>query len=124
VVETGSVVKLMRKYRLEGAVFMLALVAALFLWRSASAFLPPRPARPASAVAGFDSLEGLAALLRRGIAGKDLLDTCFSEWRKSAPREPRAARLEEEIARVGKRDPVAAYRAACGILNAHGTGTR
>jgi len=121
VVETGSVVKLMRKYRLEGAVLVLALVAGLFLWRSASSFLPPRPARPAQAVMGFDSIEGLAALLHRGIGEKDLLDTCFAEWRKSAPRETRALHMETEIQRAGKRDPVAAYRAICGILSTRGT---
>ena len=44
VVETGSVAKLMRKYQLEGAIAILALVAGLFLWRSASSLLPPRRA--------------------------------------------------------------------------------
>jgi hypothetical protein len=110
VAETGSVAKLMRKYRLEGAVLVLVVVAGLFLWRSASSFLPPRPTRSAQAVMGFDSFEGLAALLRRGIAEKDLLNTCFAEWRKSAPKGSRGLQID------GKGDPVAAYRAACRVL--------
>ena len=115
VVETGSVTKLMRKYHLEGAVAMLALAAALFLWRSASSFLPPRAIRAADAVAGRDSVEGMTALLHRGVREKDLLDTCFAEWSKSAPHERRAARVEDEIRRF-KGDPVEGYRAACKAL--------
>jgi uncharacterized protein DUF4350 len=116
VVESGSVATLMRKYRLEGAVAMLVLVAALFLWRSASSFLPAREPAAAEAVAGRDSLEGLAALLRRGVPQKDLLDACFAEWTKSAPRDRNSQQVEAEIARLGKHDPVEAYRAACRAL--------
>jgi hypothetical protein len=130
--ETGSVTKLMRRYRLQGAVVILIVAAALFLWRSGSSLLPPReshmksPGVPASgqdAIAGRDSLDGLAALLHRGVPEKQLLDTCFAEWSKSTSRghsEPRAARaaaaIEVEIARQGARAPVVAYRAACRIL--------
>ena len=123
VVEAGSVTQLMRRYRLQGAVGILLVVAALFLWRSASSLLPPREIATATgaaknAVAGRDSLEGLTALLHRGVSKKELLDACFAEWSKSAPRESRAgraaARIEEEIGRGG--NPVDAYRAACRIL--------
>jgi hypothetical protein len=113
VVETGSVTKLIRKYQLEGAVAVLALAAALFLWRSASSFLPPRATIASGAVEGRDSIDGLAALLRRGIAEKDLADVCFAEWNK--PAQPRAARVEEAIRRL-KHDPAAAYRAASKAL--------
>ncbi len=132
--ETGSVTTLMRRYRLQGAVTVLIVVAALFLWRSASTLLPPRQSDGASAsghgaIAGRDSLEGLAALLHRGVPEKQLLDACFAEWSKSTSRaspgsygssEPRTARaaaaIEDEIARQGARAPVDAYRAACRIL--------
>jgi hypothetical protein len=124
VVETGSVTKLMRKYRLEGAVAVVALVTALFLWRSVSSFLPPRQIRSAEAVAGRDSLEGLSNLLRRGVSEKMLLDTCYAEWARSAPRESRAALVEAEIARTGKRNPVEAYRAACRVISAPAQGEK
>jgi len=116
IAETGSVAGLMRKYHLEGAIAVLALVAGLFLWRSASSFLPAREAATADAVTGRDSLEGLAALLRRGVPESDLLEACFSEWTKSAPGDRRRERVETEIARLGKHDLVGAYRAACRIL--------
>jgi hypothetical protein len=115
VVETGSVTKLMHKYHLEGAVAMLALAAALFLWRSASGFLPPRAVAAADAVTGRDSIEGMTALLHRGVAEKDLLETCFAEWNKSAPRERRVQQVEDEIRRLKDR-PVEAYRAASKAL--------
>jgi len=115
VVETGSVTRLMHKYRLEGAVAMLGLAAALFLWRSGSSFLPPRAFLGAEAVAGRDSIAGMTALLHRGVKRQDLAETCFAQWSKSAPRESRALRVEEEI-RKHKSDPVEAYRAASKAL--------
>jgi hypothetical protein len=122
--ETGSVTQLMRRYRLQGAIAVLIVVAVLFLWRSASSLLPPRESGDAlasakGAVAGRDSLDGMAALLYRGVPEKQLLDTCFNEWSKTAPRNSRAAAvqsaLKNEITRKGA-VPVDAYRAACEIL--------
>lgn len=84
VVETGSVTKLMRKYHLEGALAILALVAGLFLWRSASSLLPPKTPSVEAAVTGRDSLEGMISLLRRGIPESDLLRVCWDEWKKTA----------------------------------------
>jgi hypothetical protein len=125
VVESGSVTKLMRKYHLEGAVMVLVIVTALFLWRSATSFLPPaRPPERDQAVAGRDAGEALVSLLRRGIPEKDLLDTCYAEWSRSAGHSGRVEgtrqQVEEEIARLGKTDPAAAYRAAHRIVTEHG----
>lgn len=118
--ETGSVASLMRRYRLQGAVLILILIAVLFLWRSASSLLPPREvgdtlAFAKGAVAGRDSLEGLAALLHRGVPEKQLLDTCFAEWSKSAPRERRSDAIRAAIEKHAA-SPVDAYRAAALIL--------
>ena len=116
VVETGSVATLMRQFHLEGPVAMLAFAAALFLWRNASTFLPPRRASASAAVSGRDSVEGLSSLLRRGIPEKELLAACFAEWSKFAPRDHRASSVEAEIARTGRDGPVEAYQAACRAL--------
>jgi hypothetical protein len=112
VADEGGVAVLLRKYRLEGALAVLLLAVALFIWASASSFLPPREQRPDDTVAGRDAQEGLAALLRRGVPEKDLLDTCFREWSRSAPSARVARNVEEEIARWRGRDPLDAYRAA------------
>ncbi len=103
VVETGSVTKLMRKYHLEGALAVLGLVAALFLWRNASSLLPSRAPRAENAVTGRDSLEGMTALLRRGIPEKDLVRVCVEEWNKTS-----SASVDQGF--IGNRNVVAAYR--------------
>ena len=110
VVETGSVTKLIRKYRLQRAIAVLAVLAALFLWRSASSFLPPRETSLSDAVTGRDSTEGMTALLRRGVPEKELLDVCYAEWAKSV-RGAIPPQVEEAV-RQGKSNPVEAYRAA------------
>ncbi|HVO99917.1 MAG TPA: hypothetical protein VMT15_17715 [Bryobacteraceae bacterium] len=106
VAETGSIARLLRKYHLEGAVGVLALAAILFLWRSASSLLPSRAPDEGQAVAGRDSLEGMKALLRRGIAEKDLVRVCYDEWRKTSPH---AAPPDESL--FNQKTAVAAYKA-------------
>lgn len=123
VIESGSIVKLMRRYRLHGAIAVLLAVAILFLWRAASSLLTPRSAgHSKSAVAGRDSLAGLASLLHRGVPEKQLLETCFAEWSKSSTRgsmnEKRAEQVRAEIA-AHPDSPVDAYRGACRILTEH-----
>jgi len=107
VAETGSVTKLMRKYHLEGALAVLALLAALFLWRSGSSLLPSRAPRPEQAVAGRDSLEGMTALLRRGIAEKDLMRICVEEWRKTPLNDHKSLKIDGLI---DQKNVVEAYR--------------
>src|SRR5262249_10902118 len=50
--ESGSVVPLARRFRLAGFAVGLAICAALWIWRAASAFPPPRPARGVGGLAG------------------------------------------------------------------------
>jgi hypothetical protein len=116
VVETGSVAKLMRKYHLEGAISILVVVAALFLWRSGSSLLPPRRAAADQAIAGRDSLAGMTALLHRGIGEPDLIDVCFAEWSRVEGKNSRASRVEDEIRKLAK-NPVEAYQAASRVLS-------
>jgi hypothetical protein len=106
VTETGSIAKLMRKYHLEGALAVLALAAILFLWKNATSLLPSRAPGAEQAVAGRDSLDGMTALLRRGIAEKDLVRVCYDEWRRTAPQAPAA---DESI--FNQKSAVAAYKA-------------
>jgi hypothetical protein len=115
--DTGSVGTLLRKYGLTGGVAVLIVVAALFMWRSASSFLPMRDRAREEAVAGRDAQEGLAALLRRSVPEKELLDTCYAEWNRTSPPARKAAAVEMAIVagknRAGKSQDVAEiYRAA------------
>jgi hypothetical protein len=118
VAEEGSVVGLLRKYRLQGALAILLVVVALFVWRSASSFLPPREGfkEQQRVIPGRDSQEGLTSLLRRSVPEPQLLDACHREWMRSTPSTRQAQLVEAEIARWRGRPPVDAYRAACQVL--------
>jgi hypothetical protein len=93
----------MRKYNLEGALAVLALVAGLFLWRSASSLLPSRAPGAEQAVAGRNSLDGMVALLRRGIAEKDLIRVCYGEVQKKYSVDANDPLFDEK-------NPVIAYK--------------
>jgi hypothetical protein len=110
VVETGSITKLMRKYHLEGALAVLALVAGLFLWRSASSLLPSRAPRAEQAVTGRDSLEGMTALLRRGIPERDLVRICYEEWKKTSSDDHKSRNIDVGDALIDDKNAVSAYR--------------
>lgn len=111
VIETGSITKLMRKYHLEGALAVLALVAGLFLWRSASSLLPSRAPRAEQAVTGRDSLEGMTALLRRGIPEKNLVRVCYEEWRKTSLNDVKTHDVDANNALFDAKNVVVAYKA-------------
>jgi hypothetical protein len=117
VVETGSVTKLMRKYHLEGAMGILALLAGLFLWRSASSLLPSRAPRAEQAVIGRDSLEGMTALLRRGIAEQNLVRICFEEWKKTSSNDLKSNSIDLNKMLFDK-NVVVAYREIARSLGA------
>jgi len=117
VAESGSVVGLMRKYRLEGALAILSIVVVLCVWHRASSFLPPRVSPRDRAVTGRDSQEGLTALLRRNVPEPDLLDACYREWSRCAPTASQAERVEAAIARTARETPADRYRAACQAAN-------
>lgn len=84
IVETSGVAVLMRKYRLHGLAAGLILLAALFIWKNSTSLVPPfADEKQKTFVAGKDSAAGFVNLLRRSIAPRDLLATCFAEWKKS-----------------------------------------
>lgn len=114
--ETG-IAALAQKYRLQGALVALLVVAALVIWRSSVPFV--RVAQEEDddeRVEGRDAAEAFSSLLRRSIAPSRILEACIAEWRKSFSRSPREAAaieavLAEENARPAReRSPVAAYR--------------
>lgn len=129
VVEAPGVAALMRKYRLHGVAASLLLLAGLYIWKNSTSLVPAHAEEKGEAfVAGKDSASGFVNLLRRGIAPRDLLGTCFAEWKKSAaatgktatPRRQQAeAIFQSENSRPNKdRDPVEAYK---NIAHALGT---
>jgi hypothetical protein len=86
IVETSGVAVLMRKYHLQGLAAGLILLAGLFIWKNATSLVPPHTGGPReNLIVGRDATAGFVNLLRRSIAPRDLLATCFAEWKKSVP---------------------------------------
>jgi hypothetical protein len=105
--EQEGVMVLARRFRLEGYLYGMLFVAALFLWRNSIPLVPPRQLAGGSvlggSISGKDSQSGLVNLLRRNIAASDLLRTCLAEWKRGVtPRQvhlhPRVAEMEAVVA--------------------------
>ena len=122
VVEHPGVMTLARKYRLQGVLGAMILLALLFLWKNSTAFLPPggAEAEDDDVAAGLETRDGFANLLRRHVPARELPGLCFAEWERTRPRRPaleaRAARMKAALA-GDEREPVALYRELCRILN-------
>lgn len=120
--ESGSVVGLARRFHLTGLAFGLALCAALFIWKNASAF-PPPSARPAGwqpeRLSGRTSLSGLLTLLRRHIPANEVAAVCWREWLSANRRQVtpgRASRAAAIIASSAAR-PLDAVREIQAVLH-------
>ena len=121
IVEAPGVAELMRKYRLHGLAAGLLLLAGLFIWKNSTSLVPPAAeAERGDFVAGKDAASGFVNLLRRSIAPRDLLATCFAEWKKSvapagtfssARRQQAEAIFQAENSRPpGERNAAEAYK--------------
>jgi hypothetical protein len=127
VVEQPGVAALMQRYRLRWFLAALILLAGLFVWKNATSFAPTRSAEtPDAYIAGRDSSSGFVNLLRRNIPTRDILATCFMEWKKTAAagrysavrlQQAEAAFAIENSKATKDKDPVEAYRAIAGILH-------
>jgi hypothetical protein len=126
ITQTGSVVGLVRRFRLTGMALGFAICAALFVWRNVTAFPPPDPVMKKSGAAGRTSRSGLLTLLRRHIPASDLATVCWNEWLATNRRGVSAenAVRAQEIARR-ETDPVKALREIQPLvhLNKHSKGT-
>jgi hypothetical protein len=121
IVEHSGVAALLRKYRLHGVAAGLLLLAGLFIWKNSTSLVPPHAGgENDDCVTGKDSASGFVNLLRRGIAPRDLLATCFAEWKKSttAGGKISSTRFQQAEAIINsenalpnkERNPVAAYK--------------
>jgi len=111
--ERPGIMTLVRKLRLHGLVVGGALLFALLLWQGVVPLVPVDPARdlgaaPGRAVLGRDSVDGLIALLRRGLAPTKVLGHCLARWEQHpegragvAPAAVESARRVAAGARAG-----------------------
>jgi hypothetical protein len=114
VIEVGGVAALARRYGLTAAFGVFVLLAALYIWREATLFVPP-PDDVEDIALDFHPTAGLEALLRRAVAPAQLFMTCVAEWRRTA-RPTDVARVEAIDARQA---PPTAYNAAVRALRRH-----
>ncbi len=122
IAESGSVVGMARQFRLTGLALGLALCAALFIWRNASAFPPPVPGRRAERFSGRTSYSGLLTLLKRHIAPGELAGACWREWLSTnRNRTSPELRKKAEAVLAGAADhPLEATREIRALLDAKG----
>ena len=112
IAESGSVVQLVRRFRLTGLALGLVIVGALAIWRNTAAFPPPAETPDRAQHLGRTSFDGLVALLRRHVRSKDLVQTCWAEWSKANRRllaSDRASRASAIAAGAAQR-PLEAMR--------------
>lgn len=118
-----SVAQLIRHYRFHWFFGALAVLALLFVWKSAVYFIPPpteNSPNGAEVVSEKDYTHGLIALLRRNFAGNQILQVCAGEWAQTFKknRRIRAATFKRVrgLAETGStdsqqsKDPVKEYR--------------
>lgn len=129
--ESPGIATLARKYRLQTFFIALFILAALFIWKSASRFMPPYEEQLAAEqgefVTGKDSAAGFVNLLRRNIAPANLMRVCLEQWNAhvARTRKPSHDKLEamqklidaENSVEPRQRNPVGTYREFCKILS-------
>ncbi len=87
-----SVAALLRHYRFHRVLWVLALMALLFVWKNAAYFVPPRKndaPSGADVVSDKDYTRGLIAMLRRNIPGNEILQVCGQEWERTFKKDKR-----------------------------------
>jgi len=121
-----SVAALLRHYRFDRIIWVLAVMAILFVWKNAVYFVPPRKEDiPAGAdvISDKDYTRGLIAMLRRNIPGSEILQVCGQEWEQTFKNdkriEPEAFERVKEILRTQvlsskkRMEAVDGYRKIC-----------
>jgi hypothetical protein len=125
-----SVAQLLRHYRFHWFFAALAVLALLFIWKNASYFVPPPQddvLAGADVMSEKDYTQGLIALLRRNIAGSQVLQVCAREWEQTFKKNPRirVAAFEhvkgiietESNASKKSKDPVPGYQKISKIIS-------
>lgn len=114
VIEEVGVAALARRYGLVYAAGTLLLLAALFIWRQTSLFVPIRNDAP-EAMLDCSHTAALEALLLRSVPPAGLIEACSAEWRATAPQST-LPRLEAALGPARPGDVPAAYNAAVRAL--------
>ena len=86
--------------------FLLLLLAFLFIWKNATPLVPAQSERQEALQSGKESVAGLTNLLRRNVRAPELLQVCYAEWQKSGKNiSEQGRRIMEEILAGQKKKP-------------------
>ncbi|MFO7974086.1 MAG: DUF4350 domain-containing protein [Candidatus Hydrogenedentota bacterium] len=131
--EGSGVMVLARQYRMHGLFIGLAILALLYVWKSASPLAPRYAARGEGDLVvqtqGRDAVSGLANLLKRSIPKSEVLNVCLTEWGQAFGRSPRNATKLKNAEAIAARAPtgplagadiVEAYRNISAVLSKRG----
>jgi len=132
-----SVAQLVRHFQFHWFFAVLAVLALLFVWKSAVYFIPPAPdddGNGADVVSEKDYTQGLIALLRRNLPSNQLLRVCAREWEQTFKKNRRfnAAVFKRIRSMTGAgpidskqgKDPVNEYRKISREINRSGIYSR
>ncbi len=128
VVSQEGVAMLLKRYRLQGVLLALFLLAGLFVWRNSSSFIPKYTESDDDAVgsgSGVDSQQGFTNLLVRHIPQKKLMEAMAEEWkatfRRQAAMQGKMEKIDAELRRAKEAKPrvqiVELYNRLTKILN-------
>jgi hypothetical protein len=110
IVESGSMMGLLRAFHLQGLLFGVLLLGGLVVWKFSFSFPPLPPPVQRQVIEGRRSFSGLVALLQRNVAPKDLAGICWQEWLKGTVRPPspdRRSRAEQQLQLVSAQPTLA-----------------
>jgi hypothetical protein len=104
--ETGSIAGLARRYRLQGLMAGLLLLAALFIWNRSVSFPPPTRFDNAreTQVVGAAASGVFAGLIARHLTPRALMEACVTEWNRAKPQQRINTELQSKV------DAVTTYR--------------
>lgn len=106
IIERPNLAALARKYHLHGLFTAFLFLAALFIWKNSTSFMPPVKNREEEniQVSSKDYLSGLVNLLRRNIQRGDIVDVCFHEWTRTQGSRRHGAHDLNQIKEILMRD--------------------
>jgi hypothetical protein len=125
--EEPGLATLFRRYRLHGLAVVLLLLAGLYIWKNADAFVPigdGQRVEGAETLANRGAAAGFVNLLRRNIPPGELMGVCLKEWKQTNGHRVPRPKLEavqavidrENALRPKEREPVRIYRSITDIL--------
>ena len=112
-----GIIDLAYKYRLQGVLLTLILIAGLYIWKNTTPFIPPQDnneLQSAGIKAEKDHFDGLVSLLQRHVPVEDLVTICIKEWERSVVKEK--AYVRSDLPSVKELEDMAVLRSKPSLI--------